>query len=203
MRTAVLALLASAALGATPAGAAVQFTGSTAGCFGASCTPTTGTTNSGGASGLTYTSGTFNQLSGPNGFLPIGGAIDNFGTFNLGSLAKDYTGEIFKLVVNFTSPGTAMTMQTATLEGFVTSITEGGVFIDFTNSIQALTTTDGQTILFRVNDASVTAGSPTQYLSGTVQAVPEPGTWALMLLGFGAIGYSMRRRRPAHIPAMA
>lgn len=26
-------------------------------------------------------------------------------------------------------------------------------------------------------------------------AVPEPGTWAMMLLGFGAIGYSMRRRK--------
>lgn len=25
--------------------------------------------------------------------------------------------------------------------------------------------------------------------------VPEPGTWALMLLGFGAVGYSLRRRR--------
>ena len=26
-------------------------------------------------------------------------------------------------------------------------------------------------------------------------AVPEPGTWAMMLLGFGAIGVSIRRRR--------
>jgi hypothetical protein len=26
-------------------------------------------------------------------------------------------------------------------------------------------------------------------------AVPEPATWAMMLFGFGAIGYSMRRRR--------
>ena len=26
-------------------------------------------------------------------------------------------------------------------------------------------------------------------------AVPEPGTWAMMLLGFGAVGFSMRRRR--------
>ena len=28
-----------------------------------------------------------------------------------------------------------------------------------------------------------------------VAAVPEPGTWAMMLLGFGAAGYAMRRRR--------
>jgi opacity protein-like surface antigen len=35
-----------------------------------------------------------------------------------------------------------------------------------------------------------------------VGAVPEPGTWAMMLLGFGAIGFGLRRRaRPALRPA--
>ena len=30
-----------------------------------------------------------------------------------------------------------------------------------------------------------------------VSAVPEPGTWAMMLLGFGLIGWRARRRQPA------
>ena len=29
----------------------------------------------------------------------------------------------------------------------------------------------------------------------TTAAVPEPGVWALMILGFGAAGASLRRRR--------
>lgn len=30
---------------------------------------------------------------------------------------------------------------------------------------------------------------------GVISAVPEPATWALLLLGFGAIGFGMRRRK--------
>ena len=33
--------------------------------------------------------------------------------------------------------------------------------------------------------------------------IPEPGTWALMLLGFGAVGYSMRRRRTRGLAQVA
>ena len=32
-------------------------------------------------------------------------------------------------------------------------------------------------------------------LDVAVAAVPEPGTWAMMLVGFGAMGFSVRRRR--------
>lgn len=35
-----------------------------------------------------------------------------------------------------------------------------------------------------------------------INAVPEPGTWAMMLLGFGALGFAMRRRKSA-LPQLA
>ena len=34
-------------------------------------------------------------------------------------------------------------------------------------------------------------------------AVPEPGTWVMMLMGFGAAGYAMRRRRKVSIAQVA
>ena len=41
-----------------------------------------------------------------------------------------------------------------------------------------------------------TAGLATLTITrAAVAAVPEPGTWAMMLIGFGAMGVSMRRRR--------
>lgn len=38
---------------------------------------------------------------------------------------------------------------------------------------------------------------------GGAPAVPEPGTWAMMIAGFGLAGFAMRRRRTAGIMATA
>ena len=74
--------------------------------------------------------------------------------------------------------------------------------------------TCGASESFAINDVPVLAGQlNTIVVSGFSRglgsyggnatfipsAVPEPGTWAMMLIGFGAIGFSMRRRRPALI----
>jgi hypothetical protein len=38
------------------------------------------------------------------------------------------------------------------------------------------------------------AGGATGVIGATISAVPEPSTWALMIAGFGLIGFAMRRR---------
>lgn len=60
-------------------------------------------------------------------------------------------------------------------------------------------------VRFNLTDGSQTAFT-TLRLSSTsnafetdnfaVNAVPEPATWALMMIGFAAVGFGMRRRRP-------
>jgi hypothetical protein len=48
------------------------------------------------------------------------------------------------------------------------------------------------------NLSGILSGNSTLTISQAAPgAVPEPGTWAMMLVGFGALGVSMRRRRRA------
>lgn len=67
-----------------------------------------------------------------------------------------------------------------------------------------------RTIFYLFNFASPTTSVAlnTQGFSGgiiinTPQIVPEPVSWALMLMGFGAAGYALRRRRKALLPQVA
>jgi hypothetical protein len=58
--------------------------------------------------------------------------------------------------------------------------------------------TDGTEVLADGNSFFI----PAQFRGDvTFSAAPEPATWGLMILGFGAIGTSLRRRRPAAMAA--
>ncbi len=59
-------------------------------------------------------------------------------------------------------------------------------------------TTESPTFLTGSFDLNFLLGEPAGTLtigSASTAAVPEPGTWALMILGFGAIGSALRGRR--------
>jgi hypothetical protein len=55
----------------------------------------------------------------------------------------------------------------------------------------------GQTIDFGVSVDDGDFYFDSTGLSATITSVPEPGAWALILLGFSALGVAMRSRRPA------
>jgi hypothetical protein len=56
---------------------------------------------------------------------------------------------------------------------------------------------------FRVNNAAGATGNPTglrvEFLTNSVEVLPEPGSWALLVTGFGLVGAGLRRRRATAI----
>jgi hypothetical protein len=195
-KLALISLSAIAALSVGTAANAAQFIGTTTGCFGLNCTPGTSEAS---LSGLTFNGGSFNQADA-DGYLGLGGLTDNLGTFTLSTLPTNYSSEKFTLFVNFTSPaGSGSTSVPATLIGNVKVNSAGGLTVNFNNDPIAFNPAGGAPFTLSVNDVAVTAGAGAQAVNGQIltstPAVPEPATWGMMLIGFGAIGAAMRRKQ--------
>lgn len=127
-----------------------------------------------------------------------------------GTLAPDITGYKKTFTFDFPMPGTGTGSATASLVGAANTIfnmvllngtpfdlTNGNTQADLNSPALIVGPPPAQNqleVFFDIVDNSQLAGF-TGDVSAT--AVPEPMTWALMLLGFAGIGLSMRRRKPA------
>jgi hypothetical protein len=127
----------------------------------------------------------------------------NLGKFTLSDSslfgAHFFNGETFDLDVMFTAPQTSVNVF-ADVTGLITFI--GGIVgID---SAPTKFSTSGNSYLLTVNDVLLDTTlfdrQDSQKLAGTItmsSAVPEPSTWAMMILGFLGVGFMAYRRTPS------
>jgi hypothetical protein len=154
-----------------------------------------GTTNQTGTS-VSITSNETISTSGSNGqasFVPADGALD------IGTILLTNGGTFTSAEFNLFNASANTSSVTVTVNGVTRDFTigNGENFI----GIEATGGDVISSISFNTNGSGVADLRQVRLGGVAAAAVPEPGTWALMLLGFGAVGVSMRRRRrTTHLP---
>jgi hypothetical protein len=178
------------------------------------------------------TNTTVNGYSGPNGLLISGSGLP-YGPFTLGNLGDSFTTAVLTIgtpetSVNLfedTSPRQVSVdfaflnpldatgaLVTGSTTGFIIPLTSCGFLsggcgaVDWSNTPTIFNFGSGGSFSLLLQDA--TFGTPgSARVNGTFTyvspSVPEPGTWAMMLLGFGAVGFAMRRRRTPRLAQVA
>ena len=175
---------------------------------------------------------TITGYSGPNGLLISGSALP-FGPFTLTNIGSSFTTSVLTIgtpetSVNlfedttprqvsvdfaFLNPLDATgALVTGSTTGFIVPFTSCGILaggcgaVDWSNTPTVFNFGSGGSFSVLLQDAVF--GTPgSARVSGTFTylsaSVPEPSTWAMMLLGFGAVGFALRRRRTPKLVQLA
>ena len=185
------------ALTVAPAHAAIVYSGSTTGCFSGCANPLAFGTNktdpgTAGNVGLSFAGSTFANEAGPT--------LLNLGTITLaGSNDVDPADTDFFLKVVFSQPGSGSGTFDAIMQGSINHGGGGTLTFNFPSTSQQVTYSGGSFDL-TINDVVFGRGDLTLNITGSISnsvvtAVPEPSTWAMMILGFAGVGFMAYRRR--------
>jgi hypothetical protein len=177
-----------------------------------------------GATALTFASAASAQVSVTSSPGVITGTSDSgvtfstfYGTANSGSPFDEWVSftEALDGFYSFDLTSVAVAGNAATDVDFTSVFLTGGSIVGSLFLSPDINSTD-QYEHYVLSDVFLAAGDYTLHLQGTrgrtatysgtisFAAVPEPATWAMMLMGFGAIGFAMRRRRrPALLSQLA
>jgi hypothetical protein len=191
----VLGLLAVTALISAPASATV-FDYTTSACF-ANSGSCNNFQNSPSDGNLSFQGHSTTQILN-NPALPDNSV--NLGSFSLGGSAPNTgTSDSFDLDVHFTAPSNSSLVFDATLVGhivqgpdFVVLTFDSPDLLSFDSGLFSLSVHSPLTINQTFDDEG-NGGSVT--LFGTISAVPEPSTWAMIILGFASVGFMSYRRK--------
>lgn len=132
---------------------------------------------------------------------------DNTSAISLSSFSAVAGG----LTYNFTTPVSFFVNRGQNFAGIINQAYSTGFVRFFGSSPTAFTSydgvsslantgatfyTDGATAAYNTDrgDVLVTGASGLSFSADIASPAPEPATWAMMLLGFGVIGYALRRR---------
>ena len=83
----------------------------------------------------------------------------------------------------------------ATVTQIATYETQGAADSGVFGTVNATFTTDGPFVLRIVDGSLAFSGNDFAIDDISLTAVPEPSTWAMMILGFAGVGFLAHRRR--------